>query len=93
MFGTCTSCKHEKNLAERQLSPIWRYTDQSSSSPGNPDASSDILSNLELEIEPENSVGDDSGIFLDDDGVADYPAGLGEDVHMDELELFDLITF
>lgn len=62
-----------------------------SSRPQTPGTFSSTLSNMETELEPQYSVGDDSGIFLD--GGDEDVVGFGEDNHMDELELFDLITF
>lgn len=62
-----------------------------SSRPQTPDTFSSTLSNMDIELEPRCSVGDDSGIFLDGDD--EDVVGFGEDNQMDELELFDLITF
>lgn len=82
-------CKHptrERGLASGCSSPTGRYSDDSSlSSPYTPDSFSNILFNQDLE--EEDVIGDDSGIYLDDgDGVDgnDHEAGLA---------LFDMITF
>ncbi|OJJ87087.1 uncharacterized protein ASPGLDRAFT_32815 [Aspergillus glaucus CBS 516.65] len=90
VFGACLSCKHEKSLAKGKLSPMRACADESSR-PQTPGTFSSTLSNVETELEPQYSVGNDSGIFLD--GGDEDVVGFGEDNHIDELELFDLITF
>ena len=83
IFGTCMHCKHptkELGFASGCSSP----GDSSLSSPYTPDPFSGTLFNQDLE--EEDAIGDDSGIYLNDgDGVA----------YVDEagLELFDMITF
>ncbi|BCR85128.1 uncharacterized protein ACHE_20586A [Aspergillus chevalieri] len=89
-FGACLSCKHEKSLAKGKLSPTRACADESSR-PRTLTTSSEILFNMKIELEPQYSVGDDSGIFLDGDGKD--VVGFGGDDQMNELELFDLITF
>ena len=90
VFGECLSCKHEKSLAKGKLSLTQACVDESSrlQTPAN---SSSTFSNMEIELEPQYSVGDDSGIFLDGDD--EDVVGFDEDNQIDELELFDLITF
>ena len=80
-------CKHptrELGLASGCSSP----GDSSLSSPYTPDSFSDILFNQDLE--EEDVIGDDSGIYLDDGNGAAYVDGNG---HEAGLALFDRITF
>ena len=90
VFGACMSCKHEESLAKGKLSLMRACADESSR-PQALGTFSSTLSNMELELELQHSVGDDSGIFLngDDEDVV----GFDENNQTDELELFDLVTF
>ena len=79
-------CKHstkQLGFASGCSSP-----DSSFSSPYTPDSFSDILFNHDLE--EEDVVGDDSGIYLDDGDGAAYVDG---NDHEAGLALFDMITF